>query len=311
MAVADGDEGQRIDNFLMRHLKKVPRSIIYRILRRGEVRVNKGRVKPGYRVAPGDVVRIPPLSYQVGGEGDPTALPAGHRLAGRVLYEDKALLVVDKPAGLAVHGGSGVSFGVIEALRAARPDVPQLELVHRLDRDTSGCLVLAKRRSVLRRLHEALREGQLDKTYLALVRGAWVGGERRVDAPLRRNVLRSGERMVQVAEDGQDAVSVFAPLAVTATASLMRVELITGRTHQIRVHGAHVGHPLAGDEKYGDDDFNSRLRAAGLRRLFLHAWRISVPDDHVPGGRRTLTAPLEGRLGQLLNRLEISVDGLA
>ncbi len=309
--VGPEDAGQRIDNFLMRHLRRVPRSIIYRILRRGEVRVNKGRVKPGYRVEAGDVVRIPPLRLPGDGGGpDPGAAPAGRRLAERVVYEDRALLVVDKPAGMAVHGGSGVSFGVIEALRGARPDAPSLELVHRLDRDTSGLLVLAKRRSALRRLHEALRAGQVDKTYLALVRGHWAGGEHRVDAPLRRNLLRSGERVVRVAADGQDALSVFTPLAAGPEASLVRVELITGRTHQIRVHGAHVGHPLAGDEKYGDAGFNAWLRERGLGRLFLHAWRLALPDPEAPGGRRLLSAPLDADLLRPLERLGLTVEGL-
>lgn len=300
LAVGAEDAGQRIDNFLLRHLKGVPRSLVYRILRRGEVRVNKGRIKPEYRVRAGDQVRIPPVRT-----GQPAAAPgggAGSRLEDRIVYEDERLLVVDKPAGMAVHGGSGLSFGVIEALRAARPEARFLELVHRLDRETSGCLLIAKRRSELRMLHELLRGGGVDKRYLALVRGRWTAGEQLVDVPLLKNQLRSGERIVTVDAAGKAADSRFRPLEIYREASLMEVELGTGRTHQIRVHGAHIGHPLAGDEKYGDPEFNRRMRELGLRRLFLHAHSLGFSDPE-SGREIHVSAPLPDELRAVLDRL--------
>lgn len=300
--VADDQEGQRIDNFLAGRLKGVPRSRIYRILRKGEVRVNKGRVKPDYRLRAGDRVRIPPVR-QASREAAKPPEQAVARLAGRVLYEDKHLLVLDKPSGMAVHGGSGLSYGVIEALRKARPNAPFLELVHRLDRETSGCLVVAKKRSALRALHTALREGDVDKRYLALVKGVWQGGERRVAAPLRKNTMRSGERLVQVRDDGREALSWFRPVARYRGATLMEVRIGTGRTHQIRVHAAHAGHPLAGDDKYGDKGFNRQMARLGLRRLFLHAGSLGF--DHPAETRRVeVQAPLDTALRELLDRLE-------
>jgi 23S rRNA pseudouridine955/2504/2580 synthase len=301
LEVGTEDAGQRIDNFLLRHLKGVPRSLIYRILRRGEVRVNKGRSKPDYRVQAGDQVRIPPVrtaapSGRVPGEG------AGDRLAQRILYEDERLLVIDKPAGMAVHGGSGLSFGVIEALRAARPEAHFLELVHRLDRDTSGCLLIAKKRSELRSLHELLRQGAVDKRYLALVRGRWDRGERLIDAPLLKGQTRGGERIVTVDAAGKTADSRFRPVEVFHDASLVEVDLGTGRTHQIRVHGAHVGHPVAGDEKYGDAEFNRRMRDLGLKRLFLHAQSIGFSDP-LSGREVHVSTPLPEELRSVLERL--------
>lgn len=298
------EAGQRIDNFLLRHLKGVPRSLIYRIVRSGEVRVNSGRIKAEYRLKAGDRVRVPPvrtaapLPQSGGGTG------AGDRLEQRILYEDERLIVVDKPSGMAVHGGSGLSFGVIEALRAARPEAKSLELVHRLDRDTSGCLMIAKKRSELRMLHELLREGGVDKRYLALVRGRWNLGTRVVDAPLAKNQLRGGERIVTVdSEEGKAADSRFKPVEIYAQASLMEVELGTGRTHQIRVHAAHVGFPLAGDDKYGDDVFNKQMREVGLRRLFLHAHSIGFTDPN-SGRSVAVSAPLPPDLRAVLDRLE-------
>lgn len=301
LEVGSEDAGQRIDNFLMRQLKGAPRSLIYRILRRGEVRVNKGRIKPEYRIRAGDQVRVPPVRL-----GEPGPVPdssgAGSRLQDRILYEDDRLLVVDKPAGMAVHGGSGLSFGVIEALRAARPEAKFLELVHRLDRETSGCLLIAKRRSELRMLHELLRSGAVDKHYLALVRGRWMLGDKRIEASLLKNQLRSGERIVTVDAEGKAADSRFRPVEIQAEASLMEVQLGTGRTHQIRVHGAHVGHPLAGDEKYGDPDFNRRMRELGLKRLFLHAHSIGFADPET-GREVHVSAPLPDDLRAVLERL--------
>ncbi len=295
------DAGQRIDNFLMRHLKGAPRSLIYRILRRGEVRVNKGRIKPEYRIQAGDQVRVPPVRTAAPtpsnvGEG------AGDRLEQRILYEDERLLVIDKPAGMAVHGGSGLSYGVIEALRAARPDAHFLELVHRLDRETSGCLLIAKKRSELRMLHELLRERTVEKRYLALVKGCWDLGDKRIKAPLLKNQLRSGERIVTVDPEGKAADSRFRPLEIFNEASLVEVDLGSGRTHQIRVHGAHVGHPLAGDEKYGDEIFNRRMRELGLRRLFLHAHSIGFRDP-VNGREINVSTPLPAELRAVLDKL--------
>jgi 23S rRNA pseudouridine955/2504/2580 synthase len=295
--------GQRIDNFLHNQLKGIPKSHIYRILRKGEVRVNKGRIKPTYRLQAGDQVRVPPLQQA---ETPPPSQPhAGvlAQLADSILYQDKYLLVINKPAGMAVHGGSGVNYGVIEGLRALYPDAPYLELVHRLDRDTSGCLMIARRASMLRRLHSQLREGGLHKQYLALVKGCWPATQRRVEVPLKKNTLQSGERMVRVAEDGKAARSEFTMMQYFKTASLVQVTLLTGRTHQIRVHASHCGHPLAGDDKYGDHDFNQALRTVGLKRLFLHANRLSIrlPDTDY---QVTLEAPLPPMLEQVLKRLD-------
>jgi len=301
--VAEGDVDQRIDNFLLRRLKGVPRSVIYRILRRGEVRVNGGRVGPDYRLSAGDRVRVPPL--RVAAER-PAARPdpgLAARLAEAILYEDGRLLVVNKPAGLAVHGGSGLSYGVIEALRTLRAGDGELELVHRLDRDTSGCLMIAKRRSLLRLLHELQREGRIEKTYLALLAGRWRRGAARVDAPLRKSVLQGGERMVRVAADGKDAVTEFRALQRFADSTLVEAGLVTGRTHQIRVHAAHLGTPILGDAKYGDADANRRFRQLGLRRLFLHAGSLLIrwPGEEPP---LRVSAPLDPELQQFLDRLE-------
>ncbi|MDX1698137.1 MAG: 23S rRNA pseudouridine(955/2504/2580) synthase RluC, partial [Thiohalobacterales bacterium] len=295
------EAGQRIDNFLARHLKGVPRSHIYRILRRGEVRVNSGRIKAHYKVCAGDRVRIPPVRTS-----PPKSAPTGQSrewLARHILFENERCLVLDKPAGMAVHGGSGVSRGVIEALRAEQPSAPYLELAHRLDRDTSGCLVIAKRRSFLRAFHEQLRAGEVEKYYLALVAGDWADGERLIDVPLRKHTLKGGERMVQVDETGKAAATRFRPIDRFGMATLVEAELETGRTHQIRVHAAHVGHPLAGDGKYGDREFNRYLRELGLQRMFLHAHRVVFRD---PAGDEVIdvSAPLDARLKAVLDRLE-------
>lgn len=295
--------GQRIDNYLLTQLKGAPRSLIYRIVRKGEVRVNKGRIQPQYRLKEGDQVRIPPVRLGEKSEVAP-AEQTLRQVESAVLYEDKRILILNKPSGLAVHGGSGISYGVIEALRALRPDAPFLELVHRLDRDTSGCLIIAKKRSTLRSLHELLRENRIDKYYLALLKGEWHGGKWRIEAPLKKNVLKSGERIVRVDETGKPAVSLFRPLAVNPTASLVEVKLETGRTHQIRVHAAYSGHPIAGDDKYGDKLFNKQLREMGLKRLFLHAHRLAFefPDD---GPHIDVSAPLANDLRKLLGKLKL------
>jgi 23S rRNA pseudouridine955/2504/2580 synthase len=295
--------GQRIDNFLITFLKGVPKTRIYRMLRKGEVRVNKGRIKATYRLTVGDSVRIPPVRVAEKGDKVPVGDKVLRRIEASILREEKGFLILNKPSGIAVHGGSGVSYGVIEALRALRPEAPFLELVHRLDRDTSGCLIIAKRRSVLRELHRLLREDGMDKRYLALLKGAWQGGVRRVDVPLLKNTLRSGERMVKVAPEGKPALSLFRPITIYGQATLAEVELKTGRTHQIRVHAAHMGHPIAGDEKYGDEAFNREMREQGLTRLFLHArslaFRLPGIDEEI-----RVTAPLDPALERLLDRLE-------
>ena len=279
LCVNPESDGQRIDNFLLRHLRGVPRSHLYRVMRRGEVRVNKGRVKASYRLRTGDLVRIPPV--RTARPEIPVRVPASRlaALAEAVLYEDERLLVIDKPAGLAVHGGSGLSYGLIESMRELRPGC-ELELVHRLDRDTSGCLVLSKRRSALRELHELIREGDMDKRYLALMMGDLERSKVIVDAPLKKNVLRGGERLVQVDPvEGKPARTVFRVLRRFAfgsgSATLVEAELMTGRTHQIRVHAEHLGAPLAGDPKYGVEAANRELKALGLSRLFLHASALS------------------------------------
>lgn len=274
--IDDLHAGQRIDNFLSRELKSLPRERIYRILRRGEVRVNKGRVRQHYRLKFGDIVRIPPVFAATQPDSDdPTS---GHSLSalaqrcGATLFEDASLIIVNKPAGVAVHGGSGESLGVIEALRATRPEERRLELVHRLDRDTSGCLMVAKNRRALLGLHEALRESSIRKGYICLVGADGPIDSGRVDVPLRKNVLRSGERIVRPDPDGKSAATKFELLgSAGGSISLMLAAPLTGRTHQIRVHAAFAGHPIVGDIKYGDREVNRSARQRGLRRLCLHA----------------------------------------
>jgi 23S rRNA pseudouridine955/2504/2580 synthase len=269
--VGEESAAQRIDNFLLRELKGVPKSHVYRVLRSGEVRVNSGRVKPEYRLQPGDRVRLPPVRVSREREKSPTKpldLP--------LVYEDAALVVLDKPAGVAVHGGSGVSFGAIESLRAARPQAKFLELAHRLDRDTSGLLIVAKKRAALVELHRMLREGEIDKEYLTVVKGHWEGGARELRQSLHKYVDAKGERRVAVHENGMAAVTRVTRLKATNQYSFLKVRLLTGRTHQIRVHLAHAGHPILGDDKYGDFELNHRLAKEGVRRLFLHAARLSL-----------------------------------
>lgn len=300
--VDEGSAGQRIDNFLLKTLKGVPKTRIYRIVRKGEVRVNKKRIKPDYRLNLGDLVRIPPVRVSDKREPQRPADKVLKQLNDSIIYEDDGLMVLNKPSGLAVHGGSGLSYGVIEGLRALRPDARFLELAHRLDRDTSGCLVIAKKRSVLRAFHELLREGEMDKVYLALVMGRWKGGGTRVDAPLRKNELKSGERVVRVSKDGKASSTIFTPLTLYKGCSLMRVKLLTGRTHQVRVHAQYSGHPIAGDGKYGDSDFNREMSGRGLKRLFLHAAELhfTLPEH----GTVHVEAPLEHNLQTLLQNLE-------
>ena len=288
--------GQRIDNFLRGQLPGVPKGRVYRLLRRGEVRVNGGRVRAEYKLKAGDEVRVPPARVRSGASPPPDKLAAS--MLERVLYEDKRLLVIDKPAGVAVHGGSGISHGVIELLRHARPELKDLSLVHRIDRETSGCLVMAKKRSALRELHARFREGQVEKNYLALVVGDWQFGEQLIDAALLVQNRKGGERHVIVSEKGKLALTKVNLSRTFGIYSLLQCSPLTGRTHQIRVHLQHAGHPIMGDERYGDEEANREAKKAGLRRLFLHAQSIAFADDS--GNELHFTAPLADDLERFL-----------
>src|ERR1700683_456268 len=286
----------------MRHFKTVPRSRVYRLLRKGEVRVMRKRVDAEYRIAEGDEVRLPPVRIESGDEPGRPSSSLQELIERAVIFQDKHLLVIDKPAGVAVHGGSGMSFGVIEALRASRPR-ESLELVHRLDRDTSGCLCVARDRATLVALHALIRDGGMHKTYLALVSGDWQLGTKRIEAPLATDERRRGERHVRVAAAGKDSVSVFKPVQFFGkVATLMQVDIPTGRTHQIRVHAAYAGHPLLGDDKYGDHERNAELKGAGLKRIFLHAQSIAFdwPGSGVPFH---VSAPLPADLAGVLDAI--------
>ena len=298
--ISAAEAGQRIDNYLLRVLKGVPRSRVYRILRKGEVRVNRGRAKPEYRLAEGDQVRIPPIRVAARQSSQP-APGLIRSLDESIVFEDKRFIVINKPTGMAVHGGSGVSHGVIEALRALRPNEKALELVHRLDRDTSGCLVVAKTRSALKRAQALMRNGEVDKRYLALVRGHWDLGKKTIDVPLKTWTRKGGERHVSVDAEGKPAVSHFSPVTLTKAASLLDVQIETGRTHQIRVHAAYAGHPVAADERYGDPEFNHSMRKLGLRRMFLHASSIGFNDDEMP---LHVDCPLDPALARVMEKLE-------
>jgi 23S rRNA pseudouridine955/2504/2580 synthase len=290
--VDEGGAGQRLDNFLTARLKGVPKSHVYRIVRSGEVRVNSGRVAASHRLELGDRIRVPPIRVAEREAGDAPA-PA---LELPVLFEDEYLLAVDKPAGLAVHGGSGIAHGVIERLRAGRPEAKFLELVHRLDRETSGVLLLAKKRSALTAMHEDLRERGMDKRYIAAVSGRVRDELRRVKVALRKYATADGDRRVAVdAREGQEAETVFRRLARGEEFSLVEAELLTGRTHQIRVHLAHIGHPILGDEKYGDFALNRALRKGGLKRMFLHAASVSLRHP-ATGEMLTIRSPLPADL---------------
>ena len=296
--IGEEAEGQRIDNYLLRVCKGVPKSHVYRILRSGEVRVNSKRIGPDYRLQGGDVVRIPPL--QMGVERKP-AVPVGREY--RIVHEDDGLLVVDKPAGMAVHGGSGVSFGVIEQLRRQRPQARFLELAHRLDRETSGLLLIAKKRSALTALHEMFRAGRIRKRYLALVKGRWYEPMRHVKLALQKYLTEEGERRVSVSQEGKPAHSIVRLVARWENFSLVEVELETGRTHQIRVHLAYLGFPLCGDDKYGDFALNKTLQKQGLGRMFLHAAKLAF-EHPIAGDRLELLAALPEDLQLFLRLLE-------
>lgn len=299
MTIDESQSGQRIDNFLVKHLKGVPKSHIYRLLRSGQVRVNSGRKKPHYKLKTDDALRIPPVRVTENTTGQ-VPLSVIETLKDSILFEDSNIIAINKPSGIAVHKGSGLSFGIIEAFRQIYPEQP-LELVHRLDRETSGCLLLAKNRQILAQLHELLRHEKtvrIEKTYLALLDGQWPGGSRTVNIGISK-IKRSGEHMMQTDEFGDQAISHFEPLKIFEHCSLMKITIETGRTHQIRVHAKYCEHPVVGDSKYGDKTANKSFRALGLKRLFLHAQQLYLPlNDPI-----TINAPISNDLDQLLKKL--------
>ncbi len=304
VTIEEDQAGQRIDNFLITFLKGVPKSRVYRILRKGEVRVNKKRVKPLYKLMAGDEVRVPPVQVSES-QAEPVNinLDKVKQLESQIVYESDHVIVINKPSGIAVHGGSGLSFGVIEALRQLRPDSRYLELVHRLDKDTSGCLLIAKKRSALRYLHEQLRDKRLYKEYAALAVGRWPKGTKTVNAPLLKNTLKSGERVVRVDNEGKDSVTEFRVERLFDGFTLVQAMPMTGRTHQIRVHAQFAGCPLAGDPKYGDPDADERLKnELQFERLFLHARKLKFREkrDSKP---ITVSAPYDDAINQLLEKL--------
>jgi 23S rRNA pseudouridine955/2504/2580 synthase len=302
----DADQaGRRIDNLLVSLLGNVPKSHIYRMLRRGEIRINGRRAKPETRVEEADLVRLPPIRQEPEPQAGRRGGARGQFLEGRILYEDEQMLVVDKPSGMAVHGGSGLRYGLIETLRNARGEGHFLELAHRLDRDTSGCLIIAKSMRSLRRLHEQLREGRIGKRYLLLARGTWTGPDRTISSSLKKDMRTGGEAVVRVDEHaGKHAVTHFALRRQYEGCSLLSADLETGRTHQIRVHASHAGFPIAGDEKYGEEAFNRRMHALGLRRLFLHAERLEIPLE--AGTAVAVQSPLPAELESVLGALTAS-----
>lgn len=297
-------EGQRIDNFLITRLKGMPKSRVYRILRKGEVRVNKKRVSAFYKLNKGDTVRLPPVFLDERAAQVPPSKETMALLAERILYEDENLLIINKPVGMSVHAGSTVRVGVVEALRHMYPKLVNLELAHRLDSETTGCLVLAKKKKILREVHALLREGKVIKIYWALTQGRWKEAELKVDLPLHKDYRDGGKHVVEVDEEGKSALTIFKPIRVFKHhASLMEVKLFTGRTHQIRVHAQHRGHPLAGDDRYGDAEFNKLARQLGLKRMFLHARSIDFTLPSL-GQRITVVAPLDPELEAGINAFE-------
>lgn len=298
--IDENNEGQRLDNFLITYLKGVPKSRIYRIVRKGEVRVNKGRKNIKYRLVSGDIVRVPPVRVAEKDENVFIKSTLKESLENDILFEDDVLIALNKPSGFAVHGGTGIDSGVIEALRSLRPDAHFLELVHRLDKETSGCLLIAKKRSALRTLHELFRGDGVDKTYLALLAGRWQRKKLWVDAPLLKNVAKGGERMVIVSKAGKEAQTFFRRIQKFEQATLVEASPKTGRTHQIRVHAAYLGHPIIADDRYGDVKINHEFKKRGYKRLFLHAKSLSFAHP-VSGKAITINAPLPTQLTELLN----------
>ena len=303
LKIDDSADSQRLDNFLMARLKGVPKSRIYKMVRGGEVRINGGRVDVSYRLKLGDEVRIPPVRVATPVITPATHLPQGGiRLLPQILYRDDALIALNKPAGMAVHGGSGISRGVIEQLRLELPECRYMELVHRLDRETSGVLLIALKRRALVGLHAAMRDGRIEKRYLTLVAGRWPNPVQHVKLPLHKRVTDEGEKRVTVRDEGQTAHTIFRRLQVFDDFTLLEAELKTGRTHQIRVHTSHLGFPIAGDDKYGDFELNKRLMKQGLKRMFLHAAKL-VFEHPISGERMTVEAPLPADLASFLDTL--------
>lgn len=296
-------ENQRIDNYLINKFKGMPKTRVYRLLRKGEVRVNKKRVQPMYRLQAGDEIRLPPVVLEEKAKQAPPSKQTTARLADRIIYEDDDILIINKPSGMSVHAGSTVRVGVIEALRHLYPTLKHLELAHRLDAETSGCLVLAKKRRVLRELHDLFRNGSVSKIYWALTQGKWKRSELCVDLPLHKHYRHAGKHVVEVDDEGKSALTHFKPIKELSGAALMEVKLFTGRTHQIRVHASHRGHPIAMDDRYGDPAFNREARQRGLKRMFLHARSIEfiLPSS---GRRITVVAPLDIELENAIQAFE-------
>ncbi|MCZ2720229.1 23S rRNA pseudouridine(955/2504/2580) synthase RluC [Marinomonas sp. 15G1-11] len=307
VTIDENNHDQRVDNFLMTHLKGVPKGRIYNLLRKGEVRVNKKRVKPEVRLQSGDLVRIAPIRIEPASEKPSVSDRLKSEVEGRIIFEDKKLMVINKPSGLAVHGGSGLSFGLVEVIRQMRPTEKFIELVHRLDRDTSGLIMVAKKRSVLKELHTALRDKEgIQKTYLALVHGSWSKRKLQVNAPLLKNELKSGERVVKVHTDGKESLTRFKLVRQFEGFSLIECEPVTGRTHQIRVHAQYAGHSIVGDEKYSTDDELKLAKSLGFKRLCLHATRL---DFNLQEERLLLEAPIDDQWRELMNHSLESIHG--
>jgi 23S rRNA pseudouridine955/2504/2580 synthase len=297
--ITEDSEGQRVDNYLLKMLKGVPKSYIYRVLRSGEVRVNSGRVRADHRLHAGDKVRIPPVRTSVPLGRKVNTTRAQDVIAAHIIFEDDELMVINKPAGMAVHGGSGISLGVIEHLRAERPAESFLELVHRLDRETSGCLLIAKKRRALLEMHAALRDGNVDKRYVALVKGEWRAPQLSAKIPLHKYLTAEGERRVAVNEQGQYAHTLLRLRQAWPECSLLEAQIMTGRTHQIRVHLAHLGFPIAGDDKYGDFGWNKELTRRGCKRMFLHAESLSLTRPEAAAPLR-IKAPIPQALQEFI-----------
>jgi len=300
--ISAAQAGQRIDNFLLTLQKGVPKSRIYKAIRKGEVRVNKGRIKQTYKIQAGDNIRIPPLHTSEKSKITTVSDRFRLQINDCIMLEDDALLVLNKPSGVAVHAGSNIEQGLIEALRIIRDDLPYLELVHRLDRDTSGCLLVAKSREALLNMQQQMKNHEIDKRYLTLLKGSWGSKERLIEQPLMKNSVSSGERMVIVDPEGKYSKTVFKPIESFVQAQLTEVILYTGRTHQIRVHSLYMGHPVAGDDKYGQRNFNRDMKKFGLKRLFLHAWKLGIAHP-TTNQKLALEAPLPTQLENVVNKL--------
>lgn len=301
IVISADNAGQRIDNFLIRYFGKIPKSRVYQMLRKGEVRINSGRIKQTYKLVEGDILRVPPVYLDEQGQSIPSR-SLQQRITDSIIFEDEGLIIINKPAGIVVHSGSGQSHGVIEAFRAMGDTYKKLELVHRLDKDTSGCLMLAKSIPILRQLHTAMIKDEIAKSYSALLAGRIADKKITIDAPLSKNSVSSGERIVTIDENGKSAVTKLSRERVFQSATLVNIQLITGRTHQIRVHSASIEHPVIGDMKYGDRIINREYKKLGLKRMFLHAKRLNFISP-VTQQSLSIDAPLEPKLCQFLEKL--------